>query len=363
MGFYIRKSLKVGPIRFNISKSGVGVSTGFKGFRIGTGPRGNYIHAGCKGIYYRASFPLSNQNKKSNRRSKEEVDSSQNHLDTNNTELQEIESGDVLAMHDSTATLLLEELNSKKKKLRLFPVVFCLAMLLGFIILVSSISILIKLIIIPIIIYSIYYAFNYDLLNKTVVLFYEFDDELEKAYQLLHDSFDQLSKSVKIWHITAQGKSNDWKRNAGATSIVNRNQIKLKKMSPPFIKTNISVPAIPAGKQTLYFFPERILVYDNKGIGAVNYRDLNLEIENTKFIESDIVPRDAQIVDKTWQYVNKKGGPDKRFKDNKQLPIALYEEFHFKSNSGLNELLQFSKCNVCNSFKDSIIRLSKYIKN
>ncbi|MFD2423467.1 DUF4236 domain-containing protein [Ralstonia solanacearum] len=49
MGFYVRQSVKVGPLRFNFSKSGVGVSTGVKGIRIGTGPRGNYIHMGRGG--------------------------------------------------------------------------------------------------------------------------------------------------------------------------------------------------------------------------------------------------------------------------------------------------------------------------
>src|SRR3712207_1863621 len=58
MGFYLRKSIKVGPIRFNLSKSGVGVSAGVTGFRIGTGPRGNYVHMGRGGIYYRKTLPI-----------------------------------------------------------------------------------------------------------------------------------------------------------------------------------------------------------------------------------------------------------------------------------------------------------------
>ena len=37
MGFYIRKSVKAGPFRFNLSKSGLGVSTGVPGFRIERG--------------------------------------------------------------------------------------------------------------------------------------------------------------------------------------------------------------------------------------------------------------------------------------------------------------------------------------
>ena len=56
MGFYVKKSIRVGPMRFNLSKSGVGASIGIKGLRIGTGPRGNYIHIGAGGVYYRASL-------------------------------------------------------------------------------------------------------------------------------------------------------------------------------------------------------------------------------------------------------------------------------------------------------------------
>src|SRR5947199_10021095 len=56
MGLYLRKSVSVGPLRFNLSGSGIGVSCGIPGLRIGTGPRGNYIHAGRGGIYYRKTF-------------------------------------------------------------------------------------------------------------------------------------------------------------------------------------------------------------------------------------------------------------------------------------------------------------------
>ena len=56
MGWYLRKSLKLGPLRFNLSKSGVGTSIGVKGFRVGSGPKGPYLHAGRGGLYYRTSL-------------------------------------------------------------------------------------------------------------------------------------------------------------------------------------------------------------------------------------------------------------------------------------------------------------------
>ena len=56
MGWYLRKSLNLGPIRINLSKSGLGMSAGVKGLRVGTGPRGKYLHAGREGLYYRTSL-------------------------------------------------------------------------------------------------------------------------------------------------------------------------------------------------------------------------------------------------------------------------------------------------------------------
>jgi len=56
MGLYLRKALTAGPIRFNLSRSGVGVSIGVKGFRVGAGPRGSYVHAGRGGVYVRQTL-------------------------------------------------------------------------------------------------------------------------------------------------------------------------------------------------------------------------------------------------------------------------------------------------------------------
>lgn len=53
MAFYLRKAFKVGPLRLNLSKSGLGLSAGITGARIGLSPKGAYVHGGRHGIYYR----------------------------------------------------------------------------------------------------------------------------------------------------------------------------------------------------------------------------------------------------------------------------------------------------------------------
>lgn len=48
-------------------------------------------------------------------------------------------------------------------------------------------------------------------------------------------------------------------------------------------------------------------------------------------------------MDRTWRFVNKGGGPDRRFNNNHEIPICAYEEIWFNSPTGLNEIVQVSK--------------------
>ena len=92
------------------------------------------------------------------------------------------------------------------------------------------------------------------------------------------------------------------------------------------------------------------LLRRRRDVGAVSYENLSVEVTQTQFIEDGSVPGDAKIVGYTWKYVNKDGGPDRRFKDNRKLPIALYQELEFSSATGLNEKFQFSDREVVKGF-------------
>src|ERR1700678_1052935 len=59
MSFYLRKTVKAGPFRVSLSRSGIGMSTGVPGLRGGTGPRGSYIRVGGHGVYYRQTLSQS----------------------------------------------------------------------------------------------------------------------------------------------------------------------------------------------------------------------------------------------------------------------------------------------------------------
>ena len=70
MGLRFRKSISIAPgVKLNLSKSGVGISTGVKGLRVGVNSRGTYGSVGIPGtgIHYRTS--LSNTTKSNSRQS------------------------------------------------------------------------------------------------------------------------------------------------------------------------------------------------------------------------------------------------------------------------------------------------------
>lgn len=57
MGIYFRKTINLGFLRINFSKSGVGFSVGISGFRIVKPPKGKmYLQTGKNGLYYRKTI-------------------------------------------------------------------------------------------------------------------------------------------------------------------------------------------------------------------------------------------------------------------------------------------------------------------
>ncbi|HEV8574982.1 MAG TPA: DUF4236 domain-containing protein [Dehalococcoidia bacterium] len=54
MGWFLRKSVRLGPLRLNLSKRGIGASVGVKGLRTGIDASGKpYVAGGRGGFYFR----------------------------------------------------------------------------------------------------------------------------------------------------------------------------------------------------------------------------------------------------------------------------------------------------------------------
>lgn len=144
-------------------------------------------------------------------------------------------------------------------------------------------------------------------------------------------------------------------------AVVKRKAVAPSAGSPPYFQTNVSIPVLPAGRQRLYFLPDRVLVLDAHGVGSIGFEQLQVSSRDQRFVEDGGVPSDTRVVDTTWRYVNKKGGPDKRFKNNREIPIVIYEEILLASRSGLQELFQASRTGVGSVLNSAVKQMAKAI--
>jgi hypothetical protein len=361
MGLFFRKSIKVGPFRYNFSGSGMGVSVGVKGFRVGTGPKGHYVHMGRGGAYYRSSIPnaLSPQGDQSTHGSHGNNPSQPSPIPVG---FEAIKTGDIFAMQDGSSADLIKEIEEKQSLTRHAPFVMWLWLgLLGLMLLgwsSNGASLTIRELG-PFFLIGVgggalvYWLRLRDEVRKSVVLAYQFEPEVEGRFQELMTAFSGIMASNSKCLIQSQG-SIDAKYHGGATSGFTVGKITFGYGEPPYVKTNLSVPKLDAGPGTLYFFPDRVLVFMKGKFGAISYEELDLDVSLSKTIEMGSVPPDAKVLEMTWKYLNKKGGPDKRFKDNRQVPIVAYEKITLRSSSGLNWPIQVSRQGVGGPWKQAI---------
>jgi len=354
MGWSQRKSVSVGPFRFHLSASGVGVSAGLPGFRVGSGPRGNYVHVGAFGVSYRQT--VSSKQPRAPRLPAPVLVPEGTHA-----ALQEIESASATSIVDSSSEALLAEIREKRGKFSLTP----MAVVLGSVALLAALvaqwpgwALLLLAVLCTI---GIVAACLRDQIAKTVVILYDFDARAGESFERFLEWANALGACNRAWHVAAEGRVHDRKYHAGATSVVRRSLTNVRTMAPPFLKTNVPVLSVGVGRQTLYFLPDRLLVYDHAGVGAVSYRTLDVTVRPTRFIEDGGVPSDATVVDSTWRYVNRNGGPDRRFSNNPQLPICTYDELSFRTTSGLHEVLQLSRSGIGEGFAAAVRHLAAAI--
>lgn len=200
-------------------------------------------------------------------------------------------------------------------------------------------------------------AIDHQLGDSAVELDFNFDEEMRLQYEKVTANFEKLCSMEKVWDITSSHANDQFATRSSAAYNIVRRQVKFKLASLPEIKS--TTPAMlwqNANGADLYFYPNFVVVWNNKShFAIVGYNELDLRYSTTRFIEDERVPKDAVVVDKTWAKVNKNGQPDRRFKNNYQIPIAGYGNIELRTNTGLNERYLFSSNVTTASFNKEFL--------
>ena len=347
MGWYLRKSVSVGPVRFNLSKSGVGTSIGVRGFRVGTKPNGtNYLHAGAGGLYYRQDFPGSGGTEPA----RPPAPSSPARSSQTTSHL----SASAEQLSRGTKNALVLALNQSYGLFRLDYLVMALAVI-GFLLGLGAspgVAFVILGCFIPVVAGVIWWEMK----RRTIDVSYDLAGSDLDRFQALVLAMNHLALSQMVWGLfetRAVGPGHESKLNAGAGSLVQRGSIKIGEGKPPWMRTNISIPVVQFAGKSFYFLPDCLLVYDTSGVAAVEYATLQVHAGTTRFIEETTLPQDSQVVDHTWKYPNKNGGPDKRFRDNLELPICQYGQLGLSTPKGFSVELMTSRMDAPAKFVEA----------
>ncbi len=375
MAWTFRKRIKIIPgIHLNFSKSGISTSIGVRGASLNFGSRGTSFSASLPGTGISYRQKLDGSNTEANPVTVEpEISHPEPSTSYDNNifslSVDEITSQDLagikqaIMMAHSQREDLKKDLTSVEKDLKSFKTKHLLSMifLYGFV-MKNYLQDLKE---------SIYNQKQtidaiQDKLNQAYVeLNIDFDAELQGKYESVLESFKQLANSNRIWDVTAEHAVDRYATRSAASTSVFRKPVQFTSGHLPEIKSLI--PAMIWQNRNggdIYFYPNFIIIWNNReSFAVVGIDEIDMILEPVRFIESESVPGDSKVIDLTWYKVNKNGSPDKRFRDNYQIPICQYGNISMKTKTGLNESYMFSNYPSADSFSKSYLEFQISIIN
>lgn len=366
-----RRKAKLFPgVYLNFSKSGISTTLGVPGASVNLGKQGAYLNTGIPGtgLFDRQKIGGGKKGKQTNPQADIEIPSEivpNSEIGVIKTEQAEITT--TQGLHELKKTLLdcyqeridlKKEIQKTKSKLTVATVlmVFSYLLVFGFFIKWFKENRKDK---------KEYLAdLNSQLENCFVNIDIDADEQIEKKYQKLLDSYKTLLSCEKIWDITFSVAVDQKTSRSAASSSVIRRLVKFGFGNIDIIKSKHDALHFEnANGGDLYIYPAFLAIVDaQKKFGLVDIRELGFNFHGQKFLEEEKVPKDAVVVDHTWTKVNKNGTPDKRFKDNYQIPICKYGEIELQSSTGLNEAFSLSSFEKSESFAQSMIEYQNTIK-
>lgn len=192
----------------------------------------------------------------------------------------------------------------------------------------------------------------------------EVDEQFEKKYLALLENYKTLLSCDRIWDITSSVAIDQQATRSAASTAVTRRPVKFGFSNIDIVKSKYDALHFEnANSGDLFIYPAFVAIVDaHKKFGLVDIRELEFNFHGQRFLEEEKVPKDAAVVDHTWAKVNKNGTPDKRFKDNYQIPICEYGEIELTSTTGLNEAYSVSSVDKAGKFAQAMTEYQEIIK-
>lgn len=187
-------------------------------------------------------------------------------------------------------------------------------------------------------------------------IFYQLGSERLSAYDELLSAGKMLSTSPGRYFDIVEFDVQDlqtMKRNAGAARILERRNLQISNSIPSIPSINFHALTFHEGSRDIYFLPDFVAVRTGRKFVMVSYQEIDCRVEDGRYITPD-VPSGIQPIDFTWQFVNKDGGPDRRFSNNFQIPVIACTELDLITRSGLQIHTAFTNRKAVDRFVSAL---------
>ncbi|HDX8895520.1 TPA: DUF4236 domain-containing protein [Klebsiella oxytoca] len=194
--------------------------------------------------------------------------------------------------------------------------------------------------------------------STKIAITFESSDASQRAYASMVRAFDMLKSSVKKWDITADKATDQFAERTLATRSVNRHPVTFDFSSTDLIQfTGRAMRFENVNGDDILLYPGVAVIPRADGAFAlIDLRELQISSEYRRFHEEEGVPSDSRIDGHTWAKTNKNGSPDRRFKDNYQIPICIYGNITFHSQTGVTEEYMVSNADAAQAFAEAVKR-------
>jgi hypothetical protein len=181
---------------------------------------------------------------------------------------------------------------------------------------------------------------------------FDADEAAQRAYAAVIRAYDALRNCTFVWDVTSDRGTNRVAERTSANRLVERRKVNLDYSQSDLIRFGgRAMRFANANGEDILLYPGVILMQRADGAFALlDLRDISVECHGVNFIEDEQVPTDSEVVSQTWAKVNKDGSPDRRFRDNYQIPVCRYGRIKLSSSTGLAEEYQFSNARSATAF-------------
>lgn len=186
---------------------------------------------------------------------------------------------------------------------------------------------------------------------------------IANAYEELVAAGQQLSKSAlgvthhgEIYLDPLTGR----KGFGGATKLVANGALTISTAIPDLASTNFVALLFQVEQRNIFLLPHIAVVQSGSTTFGRSYDAVRLEVSEWQ-TQVDSVPHGAEFLGYVWRFMNKDGGPDRRYNDNYQIPVIRSWEidFHIRDVGELH--LAFSSRDAVFSFKSAFEKFSSLL--